>query len=153
MKIFEKHTRREYNLEDRIEKLENSLREGQLLNNFGPKNSNQIVQEYLLNNSQKKLNSSICKEIHFNTSWFVKWTNEIKEEYRLHRKLWEFAYIIQALYERGMIKNGKKGLGFAVGTEPLPAIFARHGCFITATDIEPEVGEQKGWANQDQLCY
>jgi SAM-dependent methyltransferase len=34
-----------------------------------------------------------------------------------------------------MIKKGKKGLGFAVGVEPLPTYFASKGCRILATDL------------------
>jgi SAM-dependent methyltransferase len=53
----------------------------------------------------------------------------------LHRKSWEYAYIALALQERGCLKRGKRGLGFAVGTEPLPAFFASRGCSILATDL------------------
>lgn len=54
---------------------------------------------------------------------------------RLHRKIWEFCFIAQALDERGMLARGRRGLGFAVGTEPLPAMFANRGCAIVATDL------------------
>jgi len=75
------------------------------------------------------------------------------EKPRFHRKQWEFAYVMQALWERKCIEAGKKGLAFAVGSEPLPSVFARYGCQITATDIHPEQGEELGWTNGDQLCF
>ena len=58
---------------------------------------------------------------------------------RLHRKIWEFCFIAQALDERGMLARGRRGLGFAVGTEPLPAMFASRGCAIVATDLATAV--------------
>ena len=60
---------------------------------------------------------------------------------------------MQALWERGCITSGKRGLVFAVGTEPLPAMFASFGCTIVATDIFPEQGVEMGWDNANQLCF
>ena len=62
-------------------------------------------------------------------------------------------FIMQALWERGCITAGKKGLVFAVGNEPLPAMFASFGCSILATDIFPEKGLEMGWDNGNQLCF
>jgi SAM-dependent methyltransferase len=67
-----------------------------------------------------------------------------------HRKMWEFVYIAHALYERGMFSSGKRGLGFAVGCEPLPALFASFGCDILATDIQPENETADTWKNSQQ---
>jgi hypothetical protein len=60
---------------------------------------------------------------------------------------------MQALWERGCINEGKKGLVFAVGTEPLPSLFASLGCTIMATDIFPEKGIEMGWDTGSQLCF
>jgi hypothetical protein len=65
------------------------------------------------------------------------------------RKVWEWLFIVQALYERGMLSSGKKGLGFAVGTESLPALFAKYGCRITATDLHPNEGGELWDANNE----
>src|SRR5260370_19674515 len=48
----------------------------------------------------------------------------------LHRKIWEWCFIAQALDDHGMLRPGKRGLGFAVGKEPLPAALAGCGCRI-----------------------
>jgi SAM-dependent methyltransferase len=63
-----------------------------------------------------------------------------------HRKLWEWAFIIHHLREAGVLSNGRRGLGFGVGQEKLPAVFASHGCDIVATDAPPEIGVSRGWA-------
>lgn len=97
--------------------------------------------------------SELCKAQDWHTDWYNRWVREIKEPARFHRKQWEFAYVMQALWERGCIAGGKKGLVFAVGTEPLPSVFANYGCDILATDIFPEVGIEKGWTVADQLCF
>jgi len=60
---------------------------------------------------------------------------------------------MQSLWERKCLEPGKKGLVFAVGSEPLPSVFARMGCHITATDIHPDRGEVLGWTHGDQLCF
>jgi hypothetical protein len=100
-----------------------------------------------------KRKSELCKAKDFGTEWYKRWSREIGEEPRLHRKQWEFVYILQSLWERDCIKPESKGLVFAVGTEPLPAVFANYGCKITATDIQPEQGKILGWNNGDQLCF
>ncbi len=68
----------------------------------------------------------------------------------LHRKLWEYCFITQALYERGMLRQGIKGLGFAVGKEPLSSLFASYGSQITATDLHFEESQQGGWVETNQ---
>ena len=77
----------------------------------------------------------------------------MKIEPEFHRKQWEFVYILESLEQRGMIKAGNRGLAFAVGTEPLPAIFASEGCQVVATDLNPDIGLEKGWNNGNQLCF
>lgn len=74
----------------------------------------------------------------------------LDEKIIYHRKLWEFVYIAQALYERGMLKPGKRGLGFGVGTEALVAIFADMGCEILATDLANNEAEETGWTETFQ---
>jgi hypothetical protein len=54
----------------------------------------------------------------------------------LHRKAWEWCFITQALHERGKLGVGTRGLGFAVGEEPLSSLFASMGGEVLATDLE-----------------
>lgn len=106
----------------------------------------------LIYDSEKR-KSELCKAKDWHTEWFKRWCGELKEAPRFHRKQWEFVYVMQALWERNCIAEGKRGLVFAVGSEPIPSIFANYGCDILATDIFPEEGIAKGWTEADQLCF
>ncbi|OSZ76926.1 hypothetical protein CAP36_10855 [Chitinophagaceae bacterium IBVUCB2] len=101
----------------------------------------------------EKRKSELCKAIDMQADWYKRWCHELKEEPKFHRKQWEFVYVMQALWERGCIEQGKKGLVFAVGTEPGPSVFANYGCDILATDILPAKGMEMGWTNANQLCF
>lgn len=100
----------------------------------------------------QRLKSSLCKASDFSKPWYLKWAKKIGQQPTKHRKQWEYVYILQALYERGMLETGNRGLGFAVGTEPLPAVFASMGIEVLATDIDIEEGKAKGWVEGNQLC-
>lgn len=100
-----------------------------------------------------KRKSELCKAKDFQTGWYKRWCKEIGETPRLHRKQWEYAYVMQSLWERGCIDKKKKGIVFAVGTEPLPSVFAKYGCKILATDINPGKGQELGWDNRNELCF
>lgn len=101
------------------------------------------------------LTSRICNRADFAAPWFQQWRPAFASHRAngvqlgkafLHRKEWEFAITAQALHERGMLCTGKRGLGFAVGLEPLPALFASRGCDIVASDY-PDT--QRGvWSGQ-----
>jgi hypothetical protein len=100
-----------------------------------------------------KRRSELCKAMDYKTAWYKRWCDELNEVPNFHRKQWEFVFVMQALWERGCINNGKRGLVFAVGGEPIPAMFAKYGCKILATDIFPEQGIAKGWGETGQLCF
>jgi len=106
----------------------------------------------LINDTGRR-KSELCKAKDIQSEWYAKWCTELKESPRPHRKQWEYTFIIQSLFERGCIANGKRGIAFAVGTEPLPSLFAKYGCEILATDIHPEKGTELGWTDADQLCF
>jgi hypothetical protein len=78
--------------------------------------------------------SSICKFEDSSTEWYRRWLGEIQQG-GIDRKLWEWCIISQALWERGVLRPGARGLGFAVGQEPLASLYARYGASIDATDI------------------
>lgn len=86
-----------------------------------------------------------CRQDSFQQPYFSYWTARLGESLRYHRKLWEFVFICQALWERGAIRPGARGLGFGVGGEPLSAYFASQGCAVTATDMEVERAVEMGW--------
>lgn len=100
----------------------------------------------------EKLPSSLCTHHQLDSAAFRYWAASIGESWRLHRKLWEFCFILQALYERNMLQEGKRGLGFAVGEEPLPAIMAKLGCEILASDLDIRDDRATVWAETAQLA-
>lgn len=73
----------------------------------------------------------------------------LKQEPVLHRKQWEFIFIIDRLSLNGCLREGAKGLGFGVGEEPLSSYFASKGCTILATDA-PECLTDDNWRSTAQ---
>lgn len=97
--------------------------------------------------------SAPCTQKQLSSREFVGWRNQLKiHQLRFHRKDWEWAFICQALHERGCIAEGKRGLGFAVGREGLPALFASLGCRIFATDMPSDGAADAGWIRTHQHC-
>ena len=47
------------------------------------------------------------------------WCERLRVPPATHRKLWEWCYIMQSLQVAGMIRPGRRGIGFGVGVEPL----------------------------------
>ena len=90
------------------------------------------------------LRSAICRRDHFDMDWYANAARVFgyqpgvmpRDEGRLsYRKIWEWCAIFEVLQARGMLAVGKRGLGFAVGTEPLPSVMASRGVDVLATDI------------------
>lgn len=66
--------------------------------------------------------SRACRQADFETPWFSYWAEALGAHPAYHRKLWEVVYICQALHERGLLTEGRRGLGFGVGREPLACL-------------------------------
>jgi 2-polyprenyl-3-methyl-5-hydroxy-6-metoxy-1,4-benzoquinol methylase len=84
------------------------------------------------------------------SDWVAFWCSELKIPLVFHRKLWELAYVLQALHENGHLRAGARGLGFGCGQEPLPSYFASRGLSITMTDLTPDDSASLGWAATGQ---
>jgi SAM-dependent methyltransferase len=69
----------------------------------------------------------------------------------MHRKLWEWCAIAQSLQERSMLQAGRSGMGFAVGHEPLPSLFASLGVRVIATDFV-SMEDGGAWGTTGQLA-
>jgi hypothetical protein len=89
--------------------------------------------------------STLCKQADFSLDAYRYWSMAIRQTPTLHRKQWEFFYVCQALYERGLLDHGRTGLGFGVGRERLPALFASLGCAIVATEQPADDAINAGW--------
>jgi hypothetical protein len=103
-------------------------------------------------NRYSRLCSCLAAVDHLESPAFRYWTEALGLRWRRHRKLWEFCFICQALYERGLIEPGRRGLGFAVGEEALPALFASRGCEIVASDLDAADERSGPWAQTGQLA-
>jgi SAM-dependent methyltransferase len=94
--------------------------------------------------------STLCRQVHFALDQYRYWARALKERPRFLRKQWEYVYIAQALHERGLLAPGKRALGFGVGREPLPALFASFGCEVAATDQSLDGAVRAGWARTNE---
>lgn len=94
--------------------------------------------------------SQACTQTQMESDIYKSWCSKIKELPKMHRKQWEFVYILQVLSMHSMVGEGKSGLGFGVGEEPLAAYFASQGAKILATDLEPSRASEAGWVATDQ---
>jgi hypothetical protein len=61
------------------------------------------------------------------------------------RKVWEYCYALQGLHEQLGLRAGQRGLGFGVGQEPMPSVFAARGIDVLATDLGVESAQKTGW--------
>jgi hypothetical protein len=96
------------------------------------------------------LQSKASTQADLESDWAGYWLAQLKIPRIFHRKLWELAFVLQALWERGMIDPGRRGLGFGCGHEPIPSYLASRGVVLTVTDIEPDQARSKGWIDSDQ---
>lgn len=69
---------------------------------------------------------------------------------QFHRKQWEYVYVLHKLIEADLLRPGMRGLGFGVGTEPLPAVFASFGVDVTATDAPMDADQVEEWGHTGQ---
>ena len=89
--------------------------------------------------------SQMCTAAQFDEPVYDQWAARIHEAKHLHRKQWEFIYILQALDRAGMLQPGRRGLGFGVGGERLPALMAAIGAHVVATDLPQEDHRAQEW--------
>lgn len=116
--------------------------------------------------------SMLCRQEHFSATWYQTWRQCIangapvleperqavwgvvwdgmQNDKTMHRKLWEWCAIAQALEERGLLATGRRGIGFAVGQEPLASLFAARGVELAASDFHGKTA-YAGWATTGQL--
>lgn len=86
----------------------------------------------------------------FESDWVAYWAGQLAIPVLFHRKLWELCYVLQALWERGYIEPGSRGVGFGCGREPIASYLASRGVFVTASDLSPEDARARGWIDTMQ---
>jgi hypothetical protein len=82
--------------------------------------------------------SQMCTAAQFDEPDYRRWLEIMHRSMHRHRKQWEYVWICRVLEHLGCLTDGAQGLGFGCGIEPLPAVFAAHGAFVTATDLAGE---------------
>jgi hypothetical protein len=100
--------------------------------------------------SKQHLTSKLSTQNDLEAPWCRHWIHELKTSFQYHRKLWEFGFILQVLFEHNMF--GKTGIGVACGNEPLASYLISQGCSITAGD-KPLTGDdhqQQDWRSSNQ---
>jgi hypothetical protein len=105
------------------------------------------------------LRSQLCSAESLRSPALVAWAERLRpmwaagdqdgRDVLLHRKMWEWLFIAEALGERDMLAPGRSGIGFGVGQEPLVALFAAAGCDLVATDQPLETAVASGWTDSE----
>lgn len=96
------------------------------------------------------LRSKASTQTDIESDWAAYWLSQLGVPVLYHRKLWELAYVLQAIYEHGHLREGARGLGFGCGVEPHPSYLAARGVHVTATDLAADQMAAKGWIDSYQ---
>src|SRR5690349_14922227 len=96
------------------------------------------------------LGGRLCRQEDIEAAWLRHRCGRTGMVPLYHRKVWEECFILQALWEQGMLAPGRRGLGFAVGREPLPSLRAAIGAEVVATDLPPRDRRARRWRQAAQ---
>jgi SAM-dependent methyltransferase len=80
----------------------------------------------------------------------AKYIREMHEQRIFHRKQWEFCYIMRELEEGGALTAGNRGVGFAVGREPMPSAIAARGVDVVISDLPTDDTISSAWGSSNQ---
>ncbi|RYD94276.1 MAG: class I SAM-dependent methyltransferase, partial [Sphingomonadales bacterium] len=92
-----------------------------------------------------------CTAAQMSEPVYAEWCHRLGTIPWSHRKQWEFIFIARALEYYGALRDGSRGLGFGVGVEPMPSVFAAAGCHVLATDLPAQDDRALVWNATDQL--
>ncbi len=96
------------------------------------------------------MRSKPSTQLDLEADWTRHWSAELKHAHIIHRKIWEYAYVLQVLWQTGKMKPGMKGVGFGCGEEPMASYLAAKGCKVLVTDLPPDDRRAKGWTETKQ---
>ena len=97
-----------------------------------------------------RLRSKPSTQEDMESDWVRHWCGQLQVPVIYHRKLWEYAYILQAAYNTGNLRPGRRGLGFGCGIEPLSSYLAACGVEVTMTDLAPGDARSESWTETKQ---
>jgi hypothetical protein len=96
-----------------------------------------------------EVTSQLCTARQFSEPAFRRWSEAMTiDPAVVHRKNWEWVFILQALHRAGMLRTGTRGLAFGTGREPIVSLLASYGVDVVATDAPAQIG--KGWSGSNQ---
>lgn len=93
------------------------------------------------------LRSKCATQADLESDWAAAWAGVLGVPVVFHRKLWEYFYVLQGLWEQGCLAEGRRGIGFGCGTEPLPSCMAARGVDVLATDAPAGHERANDWAD------
>jgi len=96
------------------------------------------------------LRSKPATQADMESEWAAHWCRSLRVAPLYHRKVWEYVFVLQALFEAGVLKAGERMLGFGCGDEPVPSYLASLGVHVTATDLPLDKARARGWATGQQ---
>lgn len=95
---------------------------------------------------------STCTAQDFYHPEFKRLADIIALDVFMHRKLWEYIFIQHHAFRLDAVGEGRRAIGFGVGTEPLPSAFAQHGTQVIATDI-PFTADHQAMSQDAYLAH
>jgi hypothetical protein len=96
------------------------------------------------------LSSQLCTHNQFHEKAYLDWCKEMAEIPVLHRKQWEFVWILTAMKAANVLASGNRALGFGTGKEPIPAVLAKYGVRVVASDAPLDVDIAQNWSSTNQ---
>ena len=96
------------------------------------------------------LASKLSTQADIESEWVAHWCGELKIPVIFHRKIWELAFVLQAIHDSGALHEGARGLGFGCGTEPIASYLAARGVSVLTTDLAASDAHAIGWAATGQ---
>jgi SAM-dependent methyltransferase len=75
---------------------------------------------------------------------------ELGLSHALHRKHWEWCYILQVMHVSDTVHAGTRAIGFGIGRESLPSYLASQGVTVLATDAPTDLDQNQAWSESGQ---
>lgn len=91
-----------------------------------------------------------CTQADLEADWTAHWCAALRIPVVFHRKVWEYAYTLQALAEAGALRPGARALGFGCGEEPIASLLAARGLHVTVTDLAAAGDDASAWRRTGQ---
>jgi len=109
-----------------------------------------ITQAVAANPDPVQATCRLCSSEDIYSPWHRQLSASLRSNNYKLRKIWEWTYTIQVLYDQGFLSSGSSGLGFGCGTEPLASCFSNFVAELLITDAPPHIIEGKGWSDTNQ---